>query len=90
MRAILKNVAPEIVQAGMTRDGGKVVFEKTLADPEMKVEGDVLTLTVPAALLPMRAGGDYRVMLHNNGGRGALLKARKGIVRAEAGPPFSR
>jgi hypothetical protein len=89
LRATLRNVAPEIVQAGMLRHSGEVVFEKTLADPEIKIEDDVLTLTVPAALLPMRAGGAYRVMLHNNGGRGVLLKARKGIVRAEAGPSSS-
>jgi hypothetical protein len=89
LRATLRTVAPEIVQAGMLRHGGEVVFEKTLGDPEIRMEGDLLRVTVPAALLPMRAGGAYRVMLHNNGGRGVLLKARRGIVRAEAGPSSS-
>jgi hypothetical protein len=81
VRATLRNVAPEAAGAGMIRDGGEVVFEKTLADREVKVDDDVLTLTIPAALLPMRAGGAYRFMLHNNGGSGVLLKARQGMVR---------
>lgn len=89
LRATLRTVAAEIAQAGMIRHSGQVVFEKTLADPEIKLEGDVLALTVPAALLPMRAGGAYRFMLQNNGGSGVLLKARKGIVRAEAGASSS-
>jgi hypothetical protein len=81
LRATVRSVAPEIVQAGMTRDHGEVVFEKTLGDPEIEVEGDVLTFTVPAALLPMRAGSAYRVMFHENGGRGVILRPQKGFVR---------
>lgn len=90
MRATLRDVAPEIVQEGMLSLGGDVVYEKTLADPEIAIEDDVFTLTVPAALLPMTAGGAYRVMLQNNGGSGVLLKPRKGIVRAAAGPSSSK
>jgi hypothetical protein len=78
----LRNVAPEIEQSGGWVDRGEKVFEKTQSDPEMKVEGDVLTIAVPALLLPMRPGGPYRVMLEHNGGYALRLKAAKGRVAA--------
>lgn len=78
LRASLRNVAPEVLEAGAWTDRGEKVFEKGLTDPELKVEGDVLTLTVPAALLPMKPGGAYRVMLEHNSGHSLRLKARTG------------
>lgn len=78
LRAALQNVAWELHPSGSSTNRGEVVFEKTLAGPEVKVEDDVLTLSVPAAVLPMKAGGSYRVMLEHNSGHALLLKARKG------------
>jgi len=78
LRASLRNVAPEVLEAGAWTDRGEKVFEKAQTDPELKVEGDVLTVTVPAALLPMKPGSAYRVMLEHNSGHSLRLKARKG------------
>jgi len=80
LRAALQNVAWELNPSGSSTSRGEVVFEKTLADPEVKVEGDVLTLSVPAAVLPMKAGGGYRVMLERNGGHAPRLRPRQGRI----------
>jgi hypothetical protein len=80
IRVALRNVTAEVESAGGWSDRGETVFEKTQTAPEVKVGGDILTITVPVALLPMRQGGSYRVVLEQNSGHGLLLKARKGRV----------
>lgn len=84
LRVTLRNVAREAAGPGAVRDRGEVVLEKTLSDPEVEVEEDRLTLTVPAALLPMKAGTAYRVMLQGNSGHGLKLKEGRGIAAGAA------
>jgi hypothetical protein len=85
LRATLSNEAHESAGVGMVRYNREVVLEKTLADPEIEVRDDLLTLTVPAALLPMKAGASYRVMLQNNGGYAREKKARSATVAGASG-----
>jgi hypothetical protein len=83
-RVELRKVAPQVVGPGSWSDPGEVFFEKTQADPEVEVAGEVLTLRLPAAAVPMRAGAAYRVMLEANGGSSLPLKAHMGTAAAGA------
>lgn len=80
LHAALSDEAPESAGDGAIRHNRVVVFEKTLADPEVEAEDDLLTLTVPAALLPMKVAASYRVMLQNNGGQAPRQRAQRGTV----------
>jgi hypothetical protein len=78
LRVKLSKVALQIERPGAWSDRGEVVFDKTHEDPEVAVEGDTLTVEIPASVLPLQGGGAYRVMLEKNGGHSLMLKARQG------------
>jgi hypothetical protein len=82
LRVSLSDVTLELDKGGggIVRYQTAVAFEKTLVDPEITVADDVLTIIVPATLLPMKAGAGYRVALENNGGFAPPETARRGIV----------
>jgi hypothetical protein len=84
VRVSLSDVATELEEEGIVRYHTSVAFDKTLSDAEVEVADDVLTITVPATLLPMKAGAPYRVMLEMNSGSAQPGTARRGIVARES------
>lgn len=85
LRVKLSRVSLELRGPGTWADAGEALLERTLEDPEVGIDGDTLTVRVPAALLPLRAGDTYRVMLEENGRSSITLKARRG--KASTGCP---
>jgi hypothetical protein len=90
LRIVLRNEVPELAPDGGIRFVHDVVLEKALGDAEVRVAGDLLTISVPAGLLPMRAGASYRAMIEQNSGYSRETGARKGRVGTSLAGTASR